>query len=87
MRRPIGLASGALGAGRVQKGDPIDPAVGIVLHAKIGDRLEVGMPIGEIHARDEGAAREAAQRTPRGADADGGTRRATAARLQLARRI
>ncbi len=59
----IGLASGALGAGRVQKGDPIDPAVGIVLHAKIGDRLEVGMPIGEIHARDEGAAREAARRT------------------------
>ena len=59
----IGLASGTLGAGRVQKGDPIDPAVGIVMHAKIGDRLEIGMPIGEIHARDEVAAQEAARRT------------------------
>jgi pyrimidine-nucleoside phosphorylase len=57
----IGLASGALGAGRMHKGDRIDPAVGIVLHAKIGDRLEAGMPIGEIHARDAEAARGAAR--------------------------
>jgi len=58
----IGLASGALGAGRLHKGDPIDPAVGIVMRAKIGDRIEAGEPIGEIHARDDDAPTEAAAR-------------------------
>ena len=58
----IGLASVALGAGRVHKGDPIDPAVGIVVRPKIGDRLTAGEPIGEIHARDAAAAAEAARR-------------------------
>ncbi len=58
----IGLASGALGAGRMRKGDPIDPSVGIVVRCKIGDRLDVGEPIGEVHARDEHDAREAARR-------------------------
>ena len=32
----IGQASVALGAGRMRKGDPIDPSVGIVMRAKIG---------------------------------------------------
>jgi pyrimidine-nucleoside phosphorylase len=58
----IGLASVGLGAGRIRKGDPIDPAVGIVVHPKIGDRLEAGEPIGEVHARDRDAAAEAARR-------------------------
>ena len=58
----IGLASVALGAGRLRKGDPIDPAVGIVVHPKIGDRLEAGTPIGEVHARDREAAAEAGRR-------------------------
>ena len=58
----IGLASGALGAGRMHKGDPIDPSVGIVVRCKIGDRLDVGEPIGEVHARDDDDAREAARR-------------------------
>ena len=49
----VGRTAVALGAGRRRKGDPIDPAVGIVLRAKVGDRLEEGKPIGEIHARDE----------------------------------
>jgi pyrimidine-nucleoside phosphorylase len=53
----LGRASGDLGAGRKRKGDPIDPAVGIVFHPKVGDRLEAGEPLGEVHARDEGAAR------------------------------
>jgi pyrimidine-nucleoside phosphorylase len=56
----VGTASGALGAGRVRKGDAIDPAVGIVIHAKIGDRLEAGEPIGEVHARRLDAAEAAA---------------------------
>jgi pyrimidine-nucleoside phosphorylase len=56
----IGRASAALGAGRFHKGDPIDPAVGIVCTPKIGDRLERGSPVGEVHARTLEAAREAA---------------------------
>ncbi|MEX1264178.1 MAG: thymidine phosphorylase [Actinomycetota bacterium] len=58
----IGLASGALGAGRLRKGDRIDPAVGIVVRCKVGDELEAGVPIGAVHARDDGAARDAARR-------------------------
>jgi thymidine phosphorylase len=58
----IGSASGALGAGRVRKGDPIDPSVGIVVRPKVGDRLDAGAPIGAVHARDEAAAGEAARR-------------------------
>jgi len=59
----VGLAAGALGAGRVRKGDPIDPAVGIVIRPKIGDRVEAGDEIGEVHARTEEAAEEAGRRT------------------------
>jgi pyrimidine-nucleoside phosphorylase len=56
----VGLAGVALGAGRIRKGDPIDPAVGIVVRPKIGDRLAAGDEIGEIHARDHEAAERAA---------------------------
>jgi thymidine phosphorylase len=59
----IGLAAGALGAARMRKGDPIDPAVGIVFRPKIGDRIEVGETIGEVHARTDADAAEAARRT------------------------
>jgi pyrimidine-nucleoside phosphorylase len=53
----IGRASAALGAGRVRKGDPVDPAVGIVFRPKIGDRVEEGQEIGSVHARDDDAVR------------------------------
>lgn len=56
----IGRASVSLGAGRVHKGDPVDPAVGIVFRPKIGDRLQADQEIGEIHARDGDAAERAA---------------------------
>ncbi len=58
----IGHAAVLLGAGRERKGDAIDPAVGVVLHPKIGDRIEAGDPMGEIHARDDAAAEVAARR-------------------------
>ena len=45
-----------LGAGREQKGDTIDPAVGIMLHATLGDRIEQGEPLFTIHARNVAAA-------------------------------
>ena len=60
--RAIGEAALALGAGRRKKGDPVDPAVGIVMRARIGDRVEPGQPLAEIHARSEAAAREAEAR-------------------------
>jgi pyrimidine-nucleoside phosphorylase len=58
----IGLASGALGAGRVAKGDAIDPAVGVIVHPKVGDAIEAGERIGEVHARSEADAAQAATR-------------------------
>ncbi len=49
----IGLRAMQLGAGRAKKGDAIDPAVGIVLRAKVGDWVEKGQPLLTIHANDE----------------------------------
>ena len=47
----LGLASVRLGAGRTRKGEPIDHAVGFVLHAKVGDQVEAGQPLIEMHVR------------------------------------
>ncbi len=58
----IGHASADLGAGRKRKGDPVDPAVGIVFRPKIGDRVEAGREIGAVHARDAEAAAACAER-------------------------
>ncbi len=41
----VGLAAMRLGAGRERKEDTIDPSVGITVHRKTGDRVEVGEPI------------------------------------------
>ncbi len=56
----IGLAAVRLGAGRARKQDPVDPAVGIVLAAKPGDRVETGAPLAHVHARSAAAAAAAA---------------------------
>ena len=45
----IGYASVRLGAGRARKGDVIDHRTGIVLHAKVGDRVERGEPFADVH--------------------------------------
>jgi pyrimidine-nucleoside phosphorylase len=45
----IGLASVRLGAGREKKGQPIDHRTGIVLHAKVGARVERGAAFAEVH--------------------------------------
>ncbi len=58
----IGRASVDLGAGRRRKGDPVDPATGIVFRARIGDRLGAGEDIGEVHARTEDGATGAVRR-------------------------
>ncbi|MEZ4770566.1 MAG: thymidine phosphorylase [Caldilineales bacterium] len=57
----IGAASVLLGGGRQKKGDAIDPAVGIVLAAKIGDQVEEGQPLCWIHANDEERLAEATE--------------------------
>jgi pyrimidine-nucleoside phosphorylase len=57
----IGTTSVALGAGRIRKDAPIDPAVGIVVRPKIGDRLTAGQRIGEVHARSTEEAAHAAR--------------------------
>jgi pyrimidine-nucleoside phosphorylase len=58
----LGRASGDLGAGRKRKGDPIDPAVGIVFLPMVGDAIEAGQELGRIHARTERDARACADR-------------------------
>jgi pyrimidine-nucleoside phosphorylase len=60
--REVGLTSMLLGGGRAKKGDSIDHAVGIVLHAKIGDHVEKGLPLLTLHANDEGKLAGAQQR-------------------------
>jgi len=50
--RKIGEASVELGAGRAKKGDPIDHAVGVVIHHKVGDKIEKGQLLFTIHAND-----------------------------------
>lgn len=45
----LGLAANALGAGRANKDDVIDPAVGIVLHKRVGERIEMDEPIMTLH--------------------------------------
>ena len=49
----VGVTALRLGAGRVQKDDAIDHAVGVVCLAKRGDRVERGQPLAEVHARSE----------------------------------
>jgi pyrimidine-nucleoside phosphorylase len=55
----VGVAALHLGAGRLDKEDPVDHAVGVVLLKKRGDAVTAGEPLAEIHARDDSAAAEA----------------------------
>jgi pyrimidine-nucleoside phosphorylase len=58
----LGLVVMQLGGGRERKGELIDHSVGLVVHAKVGDRVEAGEPLLTIHANDEGKLAEARQR-------------------------
>ena len=58
----VGRTAVFLGGGREKKGDPIDYAVGIVHHKKVGDRVENGEPLLTIHANDEGRLDQARRR-------------------------
>lgn len=58
----VGETSVELGAGRMKKTDPIDPAVGILIHHKVGDQVQKGQPLFTIHANDEKKLAEARER-------------------------
>jgi pyrimidine-nucleoside phosphorylase len=54
----LGWAAVRLGAGRAEKGAPIDHAVGFVVPVKVGDRLQAGDPLATIHAQEASAVAE-----------------------------
>jgi pyrimidine-nucleoside phosphorylase len=58
----VGLTAQDLGAGRRKKGDPVDHAVGVIVHYKVGDRVEKGEVLFTIYARSQEAANQAAAR-------------------------
>lgn len=58
----VGMAVVDLGGGREKKGDPIDHAVGVITHYKVGDQVQAGAPLVTIHANDEGRLAVARQR-------------------------
>ena len=60
--REVGETAVFLGAGRQKKGDPIDHAVGVVIHHKVGESIEAGQPLFTIHARQPDQLSEAIQR-------------------------
>ncbi len=52
------------GGGRLVKTDKVDPAVGFLLPVKIGDFIEAGQVIGEIHANDDMTLQQAQRDIP-----------------------
>jgi thymidine phosphorylase len=57
--RAVGQAAMLLGAGRETVDSRIDPAVGLVLHKKVGDLVIAGEPLMTLHVNDEGRLDEA----------------------------
>jgi len=57
----IGTACVILGGGRERKEDAVDPAVGIVLHKKVGDPVATGEPLATMHYNQESRAERARQ--------------------------
>ena len=49
----LGYIAQGLGAGRRTKEDVIDPGVGFIMRARLGDHIRAGDPLAEIHARNE----------------------------------
>ena len=49
----IGTAAQLLGAGRAKKTDKIDPAVGLVMHKRVGDAVAAGEALCTLYVNDE----------------------------------
>ena len=57
----IGQASAMIGAGRDQKEDTIDPAVGVILEVKVGQKVDAGGVLCRLYYTSEEHVEEAAQ--------------------------
>ena len=57
----VGTACVILGGGRERKEDSVDPAVGIVLHKKVGDWVSAGEPLCTVHYNSETRSHRARQ--------------------------
>jgi pyrimidine-nucleoside phosphorylase len=55
----VGTAAVVIGGGREKKEDSIDPAVGIVVHKKVGDAVQSGEPLCTLHYNSETRLQEA----------------------------
>jgi thymidine phosphorylase len=55
----IGTACVILGGGRERKEDSVDPAVGIVLHKKVGERVKAQEPLATVYYNSEVRAEQA----------------------------
>jgi pyrimidine-nucleoside phosphorylase len=55
----VGTACVILGGGRERKEDSVDPAVGIVVHKKIGDKVSIGEALCTIHCHSDAQAAHA----------------------------
>jgi len=56
----IGQASAIIGAGRDRKEDAVDPAVGVILEVKVGDKVDVGGILCRLYYTKEDRVEEAA---------------------------
>jgi pyrimidine-nucleoside phosphorylase/thymidine phosphorylase len=57
----IGRASTLMGAGRERSGEGIDPAVGVILEVKTGDKVDSGAVLGRLYYTREEGLEEAAE--------------------------
>jgi thymidine phosphorylase len=58
----VGRAAMALGAGRARQEDAIDPAAGLLLAVKTGDRVEAGDTLAVLHTNMPESIAEAGER-------------------------
>ena len=57
----IGLASNMIGAGRERKEDTVDPAVGVILEVKVGEKVEAGSVLCRLYYTKEDHVEEASE--------------------------
>jgi pyrimidine-nucleoside phosphorylase len=57
----IGIASNMIGAGRDRKDEPIDPAVGVILEVKAGEKVDIGSVLCRVYYTREDRVEEAAE--------------------------
>jgi thymidine phosphorylase len=49
----VGISAWRLGAGRARKEDPVSAAAGVLTLVRVGDSVEAGQPLFELHADDD----------------------------------